>query len=106
MISDSDKNTKQLYNLAEQYGIPQSEITGAPIIILFNRYGNLVFHTIGFPSESSFPFIKGVGEVPVWNHFSSSKPYGEKFKIASRLRQFITGNINKRAVIATALQFL
>lgn len=80
MISDSDKNTKQLYDLAEQYGIPQSEITGAPIIMLFNRYGNLVFHTIGFPGESSFPFIKGVGEVPVWNHFSSSKPYGEKIQ--------------------------
>lgn len=80
MISDSDKNNTQLYELAEQYGIPPSEVRGAPIILLFNSYGNLVFHEVGFPSVSSLPFIKGVEEVPVWNHFSPSKPFGEKIQ--------------------------
>lgn len=80
MISDSDKNNTQLYDLAEQYGIPPSEVRGAPIILLFNSYGNLVFHNVGFPSESSLPFIKGAEEVPVWDHFSPSKPFGEKIQ--------------------------
>jgi hypothetical protein len=80
MISDSDKSPTQLYDLAEQFGIPSSGVRATPIIMLFNSYGNLVFHDVGFPVESSLPFIKGVEEVPVWNHFSPSKSYGEKIQ--------------------------
>lgn len=84
MISDSDKSPTQLYDLAKQFGIPSSEVRAAPIIMLFNSYGNLVFHDIGFPVESSLPFIKGAEKVPVWNHFKSSDSQGKKIQMLLR----------------------
>lgn len=81
-IKDDVKDNTPLENLAKQFGIPSDKVSGVPIIMLFNQYGNLVFSCKGFPSgypsdTGSLPFYKSARQTPEWKNFNKEGSHGQ-----------------------------
>lgn len=75
-IKAGDENLNRFYDFANQYGISKSDAATVPIIMLFNRYGNLLSSTFGFLVIENL-FKKNVERVPEWKNINSNDKIGE-----------------------------